>query len=625
MIKKPGLIFVSLFCMLGSSVKATRTLVHPGIVTTEARIELMRNEIAHRQYPAYDDFCMLRSSPLVGDRYTIKGPYSYISRDDPTYKYTNTGMSSDFSAAQLNALMYVLTRQSEYARKSVEILKGYAHTLVGIPESNDRPLLVGLEGFKIAYATELLKYTYPDFDSETEAEVDTMLKRYFLPPMEVFYATPAYTNGNWGFIVDKGYMAIGILLNDTEMYHKAVDRYINADDNGTIKNYIDSITGQLQESGRDQGHSMLAIGNIGVFCEMAYQQGDDLFSLFNNRYLRACEYVARYNLGYDVPFRKWTDITGKYSNWSVISSASRGLIRPVFEVGYNHYVHRKKLSMPYTEEWLNRHRPEGFYNGEAVDYGSLLFMDTDSVAENPGWNALNADFTRDSTTMDDWETITTNASLAWENGHLVVQMAKQTADAYRADIRKKTRVILDGRNEPVLAVKIHGVPSSTIAVDTNLGPYGNGFGEWTGQLGDSIFYCILPNHTFGDSYVFSDSTVLELSSFGLKVYVSGSSITSYQVDWIKVFPSLSDLKAVADGISVPTEGERLHCYFQGSRLMVNSSEPIEYLALYDLQGRLIQQISSGFEHLGLDIGRNHIFILRYIMNGVTHISKLFKS
>ena len=29
----------------------------------------------------------------------MNGPYPYISRDHPDYKYTSNGMSSDFSAA----------------------------------------------------------------------------------------------------------------------------------------------------------------------------------------------------------------------------------------------------------------------------------------------------------------------------------------------------------------------------------------------------------------------------------------------------------------------------------------------------------------------------------------------
>ena len=39
---------------------------------------------------------------------------------------------------------------------------------------------------------------------------------------------------------------------------------------------------------------------MGLLCQMAWNQGDDLFGYDNNRVLRAYEYNAKYNLGNDV-------------------------------------------------------------------------------------------------------------------------------------------------------------------------------------------------------------------------------------------------------------------------------------------------------------------------------------
>ncbi len=60
-------------------------------------------------------------------------------------------------------------------------------------------------------------------------------------------------------------MAAAILWDNEEMYNKAVDFYLHANDNGTIAHYISGDTGQIQESGRDQGHSMLGIGARQLF------------------------------------------------------------------------------------------------------------------------------------------------------------------------------------------------------------------------------------------------------------------------------------------------------------------------------------------------------------------------
>lgn len=136
-------------------------------------------------------------------------------------------------------------------------------------------------------------------------------------------------------------MAAAILWDNEEMYNKAVDFYLHANDNGTIAHYISGDTGQIQESGRDQGHSMLGIGALATVCEIAWQQGDDLYSALDNRLMKGFEYVAKYNLGYNVPFAVWKDVTGKYSNWTEISNKGRGRYMPIFEMTYNHLLYGK--------------------------------------------------------------------------------------------------------------------------------------------------------------------------------------------------------------------------------------------------------------------------------------------
>lgn len=59
----------------------------------------------------------------------------------------------------------------------------------------------------------------------------------------------------------------------------------------------------MQESGRDQGHATLVIAQLGTICQMTWNQGDDFFGFDNNRFLKACEYTAKYNVAnLDVPF-----------------------------------------------------------------------------------------------------------------------------------------------------------------------------------------------------------------------------------------------------------------------------------------------------------------------------------
>lgn len=354
-----------------------REFVHPGVLHTAGSIDRMKALVAAKVEPAYGSFIQLRDHECSQADYKMYGPFKVISRDGE-YGWTKTKMEHDFSAAYQNSIMWAITGDERHARKALDVLLAYANTLETIPSTNDAPLLVGLEGLKIAYATEMLKHTYPAMGKKDLEKINKMARTKFLPVMEWFYSVPAYTNGNWGPIVTKAYMAFAILWDDEAMYNRAMDFYLNADDNGTIANYVDGATGQIQESGRDQGHSQLGIAAMATICEMAWKQGDDLYSALDNRLLKGFEYTAKYNLGEDVPFRRWTDVTGKYSNWPMISQESRGQFKPVYDMAWNHYAVRMGLPMPYTERVLAIVRPEG-YDRDQPAFGSLLFNDWSKV------------------------------------------------------------------------------------------------------------------------------------------------------------------------------------------------------------------------------------------------------
>ena len=79
--------------------------------------------------------------------------------------------------------------------------------------------------------------------------------------------------------------------------------------------------------------------------------------------MKGFEYVAKYNLGYNVPFAVWKDVTGKYSNWTEISNKGRGRYMPIFEMAYNHFENGEPVVL------------EGFgtfKTGLAIDGGKVV-------------------------------------------------------------------------------------------------------------------------------------------------------------------------------------------------------------------------------------------------------------
>ncbi len=351
---------------------------HPGIFHTQDDIERLRGIVESAAGVAYENYLKFAQDVHSSSEYNLQGPFAVLTSD------VQTRFGDDFSAAYQNAVMYAVTGKTEHADKAMEILAAYASEVTSIPHDNAgittgaTPLFSSNVGLKLMYAAELMRYLYPQGMTDSRwNNVREMFRNVFVPVYDAFYAAPAYTNGNWGASVTKGYIACAILLDDSEMYRKAVDFYLYGADNGNIRYYIDGETGQCQESGRDQQHVQLGLEGLAGTCEIAYKQGTDLYSVMENRLLTGYEYTARYNLGYDVSFKTWEDMTvdKKYSNWTTISSDRRGEFRPIYEEVYNHYVNRMGLSMPYTEQIIERMRTEGGeeYHFDHMGFGTFLF------------------------------------------------------------------------------------------------------------------------------------------------------------------------------------------------------------------------------------------------------------
>ncbi len=266
--------------------------------------------------------------------YRMAGPYEVVARDGQ-YRSTKAGSERDMWTAWQCA-------QKGHQEKALEIINAYASTLQRF-DGHDAPLCT-IQGYWLLRAMIMLR------DQQTPAW-SAMIRRSMLPLLERFEADSPCANGNWGHIVNRCRMACGIFLQDSLLYQHAIDIYLHANDNGTLPNYV-SETGQCQETGRDQGHAQLGLGAMCDICEMAWQQGDDLWGALDNRLLKGIEYTAKYNLGYDVPFETWTDCTGLYNDWTEPGEMGRGKIRCIYDLPFNHYVKRKGLKMPYTKKLL---------------------------------------------------------------------------------------------------------------------------------------------------------------------------------------------------------------------------------------------------------------------------------
>ena len=272
--------------------------------------------------------------------YQMAGPYEVIARDGE-YRHTKAGSERDMRAA----LDFALKGDTANA---LRIVNAYATTLKHI-EGHDAPLCL-IQCYDLVRAMIVC--------GEKSEKGDQLIRRVFIPVIEKFEADSPYANGNWGAIVNRCRMACAIALKDSVLYQASRDYFLHGFDNGSLPHYI-SVTGQCQETGRDQAHVQLGLQALAETCEMAWEQGDDLWGALDNRMLQGFEYTAKYNLGYDdLPFETWQDCTGLYCYWTEPGQMNRGKLWNIYELPYNHFVKRMGLKMPYTERIVRGEHPK---------------------------------------------------------------------------------------------------------------------------------------------------------------------------------------------------------------------------------------------------------------------------
>jgi hypothetical protein len=298
----------------------------------------------------------------------LRGPFETVTRD-PRGSPHNNEMIVDGNATYQNALMWCITGDEAHAQKAIEILNAWAYALKEIT-GKDQHLAAGLNGFKFVNAAELMRATYPKWQTKDIGQCERMFKSAIYPVIKDF---ATFANGNWDAACLKTMMGIAVFCDDREMFDRAVNYFRNGSGNGRLTHYVINDTGQCQESGRDQSHTQLGLACLAEACEIAWNQGADLYGEADNRLLKGFEYTARYNLGHDVSFVSCTDTTGKYRHQK-ISEQARGRFRPVFEMVWNHYHYRRGLDAPFTKEVVEKLRPEGAaFGSDHPGFGTLLF------------------------------------------------------------------------------------------------------------------------------------------------------------------------------------------------------------------------------------------------------------
>lgn len=363
-----------------------RQFVHPGLLHSEADFIRMREKVAQGVEPWKSGWEKLLSSPLKLEHWKPR-PVEVVRRGGEGDNVAR--LYRDVHAAYQAALRWKVGGDEASGRKALEILNAWSATLKVVSGNNDRFLASGIYGWQLANAGEVMR-DHPGWRPEEFRRFQEMMLGAFYSRNHDFLVRhngAAITNyfANWDLCNIASMLAIGVLCDRRDIYEEAVRYYRHGPGNGAADRMVcflhPGLLGQWQESGRDQGHTIMGVGLAAAICEMAWKQGDDLYAHNHHRLLSGAEYVARYNLGLDVPYRTYAwgvGPKGRRSEAPVISGDIRGQLRPVWEMIYHHHVNRLGMAAPYTAMMVAKVRPEGGpdRHGSTYDqfgFGTLTF------------------------------------------------------------------------------------------------------------------------------------------------------------------------------------------------------------------------------------------------------------
>jgi len=358
------------FLVFFSLIASAQRFIHPGILHSKEDLERMKKAVASKEEPIYSGYKVFIENPVSQSTYKMLGPLAMVGRN-PTKG--QSVYDTDANAAHQNAVMWAITGDRAYAEKAMEIINAWSSTLKSIT-GRDAILMAGLGPFKMVNAAEIIRYTNAGWKDADIKQTERHFKEVVYPVIKNY---APFANGNWDAAALKTVMAIAVFCDDRPMFEDALKYYINGHGNGRLVHYVINEEGQIQESGRDQAHSQLGIGMLAECSEIAWHQGLNLYGYDNNRLLKGFEYVAKFNLGNEVPFTETLDHTGKYHH-KTVARQDRGPLRAVYEQVYNHYVNRMGLQATFTQQAAEKLRPEGpgKPGADHPGYGTLFFTYT---------------------------------------------------------------------------------------------------------------------------------------------------------------------------------------------------------------------------------------------------------
>ncbi|MEY4488316.1 MAG: hypothetical protein RIQ79_824 [Verrucomicrobiota bacterium] len=373
---RSGFLFTKGLLWLGFLVSAiqAQSFTHPGIPLTIADLDALKANLTKE--PWASGYAALLSDSHSQLTYTMQGPYASVSRNPHVRR--NEWMNDMQAAWNLSRLWY-FTGNTAYAQKARDILVGWASGTGAVDPTtgqgaamiefigNESNLDLGDYAYRYGGAASILRGTWPGWAASDTTAVKSLFANVYWPG--------AFTNGDALGPANKGMLTLAAgaaiaVFNDDQTKFDTVLRLYRTGGECALLNTLSS--GEIGETGRDQGHAYGQWFSMAFLAEVFWKQGVDVYSEMDNRLLAIGEYHARFNLGLPTPF-----VSMGTTDWLYLTNTTA--VWPNGGSGYNllhgAYVVRKGLRSPYIEQ---------FRAGRVVDMDNFVFFKTaDSSTATP--------------------------------------------------------------------------------------------------------------------------------------------------------------------------------------------------------------------------------------------------
>lgn len=333
---------------------------HPGLLYTQEGFDKMWENVQNNVSPNKETW-----DALWWDSFSNPGwwprPLEGVTRGGTGDSINQ--LRIDIKRAHQNALIWKISGDEAHGEAACRIINAWSANMKWLGGNADRFLAAGLQGYELANIGEIMR-DHPNFDTEG---LQNLLLNVFYPMNDDFMIrhNDAYIGNywaNWELANLASMISIGVFCDREDIYERALNYFKTGKGNGSLYHtmpYVFEEDGglvQWQESVRDQGHTTLGLVLAGVIMETAWNQGDDLYSVSDNRFMKAIEYSVRFNsLGVrDIPTARYEYRKGKKGDsvWYNGTIDYQISWRPIYYQMYNHYVNRKGLEMPNTEQMI---------------------------------------------------------------------------------------------------------------------------------------------------------------------------------------------------------------------------------------------------------------------------------